>query len=150
MMNRGWGGGRWGWGEWGGGFYRVMGQSWSWLANETNLVWTRESTPTKGVGTTDVQTTIWIKCNATSICNWSRVVGCGENRLVNHPFNMWSGCWRTDDWTSFYCEVKHDGAFGEVKFNCQHNMDVFFSNSQDKALRGVKFNYGHKYIDLTH
>ena len=43
-----------------------------------------------------------------------------------------------------------DGAFWEVKFFCQHNMDVFFSNSQDKALRGVKFNYGHKYIDLTH
>jgi hypothetical protein len=32
------------------------------LANNKNLVWTRESAPTKDVGTTDVPTTIPYKC----------------------------------------------------------------------------------------
>ena len=51
------------------------------LANNKNLVWTRESAPTKDVGTTDVPTTIL----ANAAHNWVRRVGVGDLRLVHHP-----------------------------------------------------------------
>ena len=56
------------------------------LANNKNLVWTRESAPTKDVGTTDVPTTIPYKCIVQhQVQLVSGKVGVGLLRLVHHP-----------------------------------------------------------------